>query len=475
MVFSSLLFLFVFLPLSLGSYFLIPARRLPLRNLHLLIFSLVFYAWGEPRLIWCMLVCVLANWLGARAIAATAQQPWRRRVALATTLTVSLGMLVVFKYAAFAISNWNAVAVLWGGAPLAPNLAASLIMPIGISFYTFQAVSYTLDVYWKKVEPTPSLTDFAAYVTMFPQLVAGPIVRYETVMDELRSRTVDVDDFAVGVRRFLVGLLKKVILANALAGPADTIFALGAPALDAPLAWLGITCYALQIYFDFSAYSDMAIGMGRMFGFHFLENFDHPYRASSVRDFWHRWHISLSTWFRDYLFIPLGGSRGSQRRTFVNLWLVFLICGLWHGASWTFVVWGAFHGTFLVLERTRLGRALAALPKPVQHLYTLLVVLIGWVFFRAENLPAAFIFLKAMAGAGSGAGPAVAEIVDSFTALLIGVGLIGASGVPARVGSWALTRPSLNVALAAATALAFLVAQALLLNGSYNPFIYFRF
>ncbi|MCA8923022.1 MAG: MBOAT family protein, partial [Planctomycetes bacterium] len=378
MVFSSTFFLFFFLPALLVFYG--AARSLRLRNAVLLVASLAFYAWGELGYVFLLLGSIGANYGFGLWIAGAVERGAARR-ALVVAVATNLGLLGVVKYTHMFV-GWAGVALgALGVAQVDPM--PPLHLPLGISFFTFQALSYVIDVYRGVVPAQRSPWKLALYVSLFPQLIAGPIVRYADLAAELDARSVTTADVAAGARRFVVGLGKKVLIANALSVPADRIFALPAEQLGLEVAWLGIACYTLQIYFDFSGYSDMAIGLGRMFGFHFLENFDYPYVSRSIREFWRRWHISLSTWFRDYLYIPLGGNQGSATRTYVNLVLVFALCGLWHGASLTFVAWGLFHGVFLVGERLAAGKVRA--PRLLQHLYVLVAVMVGWVLFRAES------------------------------------------------------------------------------------------
>jgi len=361
-----------------------------------------------------------------------------------------------------------------------------VLLPIGISFFTFHAISYVVDVYRGDATAQKSPVHAALYLLLFPQLIAGPIIRYRDIADQLARRWVTADDFAYGIRRFVIGLAKKVLIANVVAGPADQIFGLPTSQLDPGRAWLGIVCYTLQIYFDFSGYSDMAIGLGRMFGFRFPENFRWPYIAESVQGFWRRWHMSLSTWFRDYLYVPLGGNRVSPVRTYVNLVVVFFLCGLWHGASWTFVVWGLYHGTFLVVERLGLAEALERVWRPLRHVYLLVVVMIGWVFFRAETLTGAIGFLRAMAGARATA-PTIYTLGWYLTPELWIALVAGAIGsmpiVPAlaaargRTGQTpapgaATTYPAFSTVALMALLVASIVHIA---ARTYNPFIYFRF
>jgi alginate O-acetyltransferase complex protein AlgI len=360
-------------------------------------------------------------------------------------------------------------------------------LPIGISFFTFQALSYIIDLYRNETTVQRSLLNFALYKALFPQLIAGPIVRYRDVARQIERRTVSLHDFSSGVQRFIIGLGKKVLIANVMGRAADTIFATPAETLPATLAWIGAIAFMLQIYFDFSGYSDMAIGLGRMFGFHFLENFNYPYIARSIREFWRRWHISLSTWFRDYLYIPLGGNRHGAARTGANLLLVFLLCGLWHGASWTFLIWGVYHGFFLVLERVPVvGRLLDRLPAPLQHAYVLLVVLVGWVFFRADTFVHALAYLQAMVDFSRAPlfnSQLFLALNNEFSLTLVAA-VIGSAPVFALLQRWRAGRPIVSapaVRWLAATAqvgsLGFVLVYSIaaVLGGAHNPFLYFRF
>ena len=476
MVFSSPVFLFLFLPVVLGVYFLLPRG---LRNLWLLATSLIFYAWGEPRFVLVMLASIGANYLLALLIARSAGAV-RRRAFLALAVAANIGLLVVFKYADFLVANLNAVLEALRFAPLS---LPAIALPIGISFFTFQALSYVVDVYRREVPVQRNPLDLGLYIALFPQLIAGPIVRYHDVAQQIVHRVVTREGFAYGIERFVLGLGKKVLIANTLAVQADAIFSIPPDQLTAPVAWFGLACYTLQIYFDFSGYSDMAIGLGYMFGFRFLENFSHPYVAQSITEFWRRWHISLSTWFRDYLYIPLGGNRGSALRTYRNLVLVFFLCGLWHGASWSFVVWGLLHGFLLVVERMGLGHAMTRWPRALRHGWTLLFVMIAWVFFRADSLPHALGFLRAMLGASPATGleHPFALFVDGPTLLVLGAGIVGSMPVLAALRRRLMERPSAAVAVAmgageiAALSLILLACSMMLAAGTYNPFIYFRF
>ncbi len=480
MVFSSTVFLFLFLPVVATAYFAAPRRT---RNLLLLAASLFFYAWGENFFVLVLLLSVAINYLMGLWIE-RAHGTRQAKLALAIAVAVNLEILGLYKYSTFLIDNLNMLLDAVGAVPL---MLEGKRLPIGISFFTFQGMSYVIDVYRRDARAQRNPLNVALYVALFPQLIAGPIVRYQHIAAQLAERTVSLDNLAEGIKRFILGLGKKVLLANTLAVPADAIFALPEERLTLPLAWLGIACYTLQIYFDFSGYSDMAIGLGRLFGFHFLENFQWPYVATSMRDFWRRWHISLSTWFRDYLYVPLGGNRHSATRTHFNLVVVFFLCGLWHGAAWTFVVWGLYHGLFLVLERGRLGRWLGATPRALGHGYTLLAVMVGWVIFRADTLSQATTYLGAMAGLGQGLAiaPPVAMYFTPDVAVALLVGIIGATPVlPALRRRLERTADDSSPMFATAVQVFGSVAMygmilfycaAFLSAQTYNPFIYFRF
>ncbi|PID75827.1 MAG: membrane-bound O-acyltransferase family protein [Deltaproteobacteria bacterium] len=389
MVFSSVSFLFFFLPAVLLLYLFSGKYR----NSILLIASLFFYFWGEGIYLLVMLLSIGTNFVCGNLMFSEGRLRKNARYILAVALVINFSMLGLFKYASFITDNIN---ILLGGIGLPPIEMGPTHLPIGISFFTFQAVSYLIDIYRGEVRPQKNLVRLALYISLFPQLIAGPIVRYRDIASALSSRLFSAEDIADGIRRFIYGLSKKVLLANPLALTADTIFAIPASGLSTPVAWLGAVCFSLQIYFDFSGYSDMAIGLGRIFGFRFLENFNYPYIAKSIQDFWRRWHISLSSWFRDYLYIPLGGNRAGVLRTGIHLFIVFFLCGLWHGAAWTFVCWGLYHGFFLVLERTFIGTLLAKIWQPVRHGIVLLIIVVGWVIFKSETLADCGHYLAAM-------------------------------------------------------------------------------
>jgi len=480
MLFSSTIFLFAFLPVVLTVHFL--SRNLRWRNGVLLAASLFFYAWGETAYGIVLLVSIVVNHaLGIGLDRRRGSASGRRLLGLAVTFNLLL--LGAFKYANFLADNLDLALATLGVGPIA---LAPVHLPIGISFFTFQALTYVVDVHRGMVPAQRRLARTALYIALFPQLVAGPIVRYREIAAQLGERRIALSDLDEGIRRFVVGLAKKLLIANTLAVPTDAIFAVPAGELHFSIAWLGVACFALQIYFDFSGYTDMAIGLGRCFGFRFPENFDLPYTARSVREFWRRWHITLSTWFRDYLYIPLGGNRRSAIRTHGNLLLVFFLCGLWHGASWSFVVWGLWHGGFMVLERSRLGAGLERAPVVFRRGYTLLVVLIAWVFFRADDLPHALALLSAMSSPGHAAGSAYPLALYLNGKVLF----FGALAVVGSTPVWAAALRQLSARrLAAATPASNglgglrLVASSLLLlacamslaAGTHNPFIYFRF
>jgi alginate O-acetyltransferase complex protein AlgI len=391
MIFSSVTFLFFFLPGALFSVFLAPWRW---RNVLLLLASLLFYVWGEGVYVLMLLASILINFICGRMIDNHRNRRFPR-LFLVVGVSCNLLMLAGFKYADFFIETLNPFLFLLH----LPSLAIGPIhRPIGISFFTFQAISYLVDIYRQHERPAAKALDFGLYLSFFPVCLAGPILRYPRFSEELRSHHGSVHDFVDGSQRFIMGLAKKVLLANPLASIADQIFSLPAQDLSSSLVWLAVLCYTLQIYFDFSGYSDMAIGIARLFGIHIPENFNYPYASRSIREFWRRWHISLSSWLRDYLYIPLGGSRQGAIRTFLNLLIVFLLCGLWHGASWTFILWGLYHGFFLALERSRLEYWRNKLWQPLQHILTMLIVMVGWVLFRSETMADGLCFLSLMAG-----------------------------------------------------------------------------
>ncbi len=469
MVFSSLIFLVIFLPVTLLLYYISPVR---LRNLWLLIVSLIFYSWGEPVYILLMVFSILLNFvLGLLIDRISPDRTAKKRALLIAAVVINVGLLFVFKYADFTIGTYN---LLFGKNVQLLNIA----LPIGISFYTFQAMSYVIDVYRGNVKGNKNIINFATYITMFPQLIAGPIVRYQTVENELRNRKCTLEDFYQGIIRFTIGLGKKVLIANNVALIFDEIAGTSPEKLSTSMAWLAVLAFSLQIYFDFSGYSDMAIGMGRMLGFHFLENFDYPYESKSITEFWRRWHISLSTWFREYVYYPLGGNRKGIKRQIINLLIVWTLTGLWHGACWNFVLWGLYYAVILILEKFFLQKVLEKIPNIIGRLYTIVVFLIGWAIFAFDDLVYQNDFIKALFF------HAKQGIVDKHTAyllisyaVLIVIGIIGATSLPKKLSRILLNnRPNLrSIAELLFVAVVMVVSIAFIVSDSYNPFLYFRF
>lgn len=466
MVFSSTIFLCVYLPLVLLGYYICPKKG---RNLFLLIVSLVFYAWGEPKYVFLMIFSILVNYIFGRLMDKNRGRQKRMKLLLVLSVVIDLGLLSVFKYTDFIITNVNAI---FGSSFDLLNIA----LPIGISFYTFQAMSYTIDVYRNDVRVQKNLIDFGMYITMFPQLIAGPIVRYADVQDQLAERSVTTADFSEGVMRFVVGLGKKVLLANQMGAVWSDIYALGGD-VSALMAWTGAIAYTFQIYFDFSGYSDMAIGLGRMFGFKFPENFRYPYQSVSITDFWRRWHITLSTWFKEYLYIPLGGNRRGLARQALNLLIVWSLTGFWHGAGWNFVMWGLYYFVILFIEKLFLLKALDKLPKFFRHVYALLLIIIGWVIFASDDVSVLLPYLGSMFGANGAIGG-----MDVYTlltkAVLLIICCIASTELPKKLFLSAAGAMNEKAAftLKSVLMIALLALSMILLIGdSYNPFLYFRF
>jgi alginate O-acetyltransferase complex protein AlgI len=474
MVFSSIIFLFAFLPAVLGLYYLLPRGG---RNALLLAASLLFYAWGELGYVAVMLVSILVNYGFGRWIEAAPKKSRPRLLRCSLGVTANLSLLLYFKYANFLVDNLNALTGLAGlpALPLDP-----VHLPLGISFFTFQALSYIIDVHRGHVAAQRSLPDIALYISLFPQLIAGPIVRYLDVNEQIRGRRETIDLFASGVRLFLVGLGKKVLIANPCGAQTDAIFAIDPAALPAPVAWMGLTFFLFQLYFDFAGYSDMAIGLGRMFGFQFLPNFNYPYISKSLTEFWQRWHISLSTWFRDYLFTPLGGYRCHRVRAYANLMLVFILCGLWHGASWNFLFFGLYQAIFLVIERLVRIKRIPLFQTLFGNLYLLAIIYTTMVFFRSDDLPHALGYYRAMFGFSDpvvGLYRVAAYLNPEIILTLIAGALGSIPFIPWLAAK--LNRPGWIIPrdLAALLALAaiFIWSVMKLAAGTHNPFIYFRF
>ena len=466
MVFSSTVFLCIFLPLVLLGYYICPKRG---RNLFLLIASLVFYAWGEPKYVFLMIFSIIANYVFGLLMDKFRRNSRRLKLMLVLSVVVDLGLLGVFKYTDFIISNLNAA---FG----ASFDLLKLALPIGISFYTFQAMSYTIDVYRGDVKVQRNIIDFGMYITMFPQLIAGPIVRYADVEEQLHERRVTAQDFSEGAMRFVVGLGKKVLLANQIGALWSEIYALGGSS-SALMAWLGAIAFTFQIYFDFSGYSDMAIGLGRMFGFKFPENFRYPYQSVSITDFWRRWHITLSTWFREYLYIPLGGNRRGFARQALNLLIVWTLTGFWHGAGWNFVLWGLYYFAVLFVEKLFLLKALDRAPKILRHIYSLLLIVLGWVIFACDDITVLLPFIGSMFGANGALGGLDLYWLTTKAVLLI-ICCVASTELPKKLmislGGRLGERPAF-ILKSVLTLLLLGLSMVFLIGDSYNPFLYFRF
>lgn len=472
MVFTSSVFLLYFLPLLLICYFIVPGRFLAAKNLVLFAFSIVFYAWGGTGYLVLFAVSMAVNYIGGLLIGLIESKPWRKAVMI-LTVAAGLGLLGVFKYAGFITGMLSDA-----GLPIA---VTEFALPIGISFYTFQGLSYVIDVYRGDAAVQKNPLNVCLYIALFPQLVAGPIVRYTTVEKELSTRKHTVEDVSAGAVRFMLGFSKKMIMANPMGEIADTVFAhTGTELLTAPVAWVGAVAYAFQIYFDFSAYSDMAIGLGRIFGFRFNENFDYPYVSRSVTEFWRRWHISLSTWFRDYVYIPLGGNRCSVARHIFNLSVVWFLTGMWHGASWNFILWGVYYGMLLILEKYVFAGVLKKIPRPIGHILTMFIVIVGWVFFRAATLGDAVSYLGAMFGTSGGDAAEAFYLIRQYLPefIICAVGVFPIKKMCEKIlaskegRAFVIAREFLPRAFAFAV---FLFSYMKLVSGSFNPFIYFQF
>lgn len=457
MVFSSIVFLTRFLPLVLIVYFLVPGcMKNTWRNLVLFVFSLAFYAWGEPVYIWLMLFSTVVDYVNG-GLAGYFMNRQRRGIAkifVGLSVVINLSLLALFKY------------------------AGKYALPIGISFYTFQSMSYTIDVYRGKAKAEKNPINFGAYISLFPQLIAGPIVRYSDIAKQLRQRTVQMERIRYGVVRFACGLGKKVLIANQAGEIFATVTGYHASGMTTLSAWFGILAFMFQIYFDFSGYSDMAIGLMAIFGFEIPENFDHPYESKSITEFWRRWHISLGSWFKEYVYIPLGGSKKGMGRTFFNIFVVWFLTGLWHGASVNFVLWGLYFCFFLIMEKTWLLKALQKLPRAVSHIYALLVIYFGWLLFAWEDIHGHRVYLKAMAGIGSGG--LISR--ESLYLLVSNVGLlfimvVGCTSLPKRLVTKFMKKDGIVTSLCMSIYVAgiLLLSIAYLVNGTYNPFLYFRF
>ena len=459
MVFSSLVFLFVFLPVVVFVNFLLPQKY---RNLFLLFANLFFYAWGEPVYVLLMLSSIIVNYICAVWVDKTSAYK-KRKAILIVNIVLNLGALCFFKYTSLILDTLRII-------PAFSTLpAAKIVLPIGISFYTFQAMSYVIDVYWRSCRSTKSFVDFAAYISLFPQLIAGPIVRYTDVERKMRDRHVSIEMFSNGIKLFIIGLCKKVLLANQFGSIWDMISAHTA-SYGIIGAWVGAFAYTLQIYFDFAGYSDMARGLGKMLGFDFCINFSYPYISRSITEFWRRWHISLSTWFRDYVYIPLGGNRVSPVRHAVNILIVWALTGLWHGAGWNFVAWGVYYGVLLLLEKFVWGKRLSKMPKVFCHVYTLFIVIVGWVFFAAPSFSDAFRYLGYMFVPSGGNAMGLVPWCLTFA-----IGIVSCTPLFAALWGMLKIKYKVHVFEAILCMIGFVLCVASLITETYNPFLYFRF
>jgi len=468
MLFSSPEFLFLFLPLTVLIYFLVPCKW---RNIALLIVSLLFYGWGEPIYVFLMIGTIIADYIFGYFVGKFNDDKSKAKKVLLGSVIFNLSILAFFKYADFFIENLARIPFLSFLSPL------GIALPIGISFYTFQALSYVIDVYRGEAKVQKNIINFGTYVTLFPQLIAGPIVRYHDIDKQLSEREHSVSLAASGMRTFVVGLAKKLLIANAAGELWERFSTLPMDERTVVGAWFGLLCYTLHIYFDFSGYSDMAIGLGKIFGFRFLENFNYPYISKSITDFWRRWHISLSTWFREYLYIPLGGNRKGVGRTILNLLVVWFLTGFWHGADWNFIIWGLYYFVLLVIEKQFLGKYLDKIPKAFSHIYSLFFIMIGWLIFATNNTAEGLLYLKSLFGISV---PAFATGADVYEILrntvLVVIALIGSTPYPKQKFYSLCERKSCYFTVAnIATVLLLVICTAYMINSSYNPFLYFRF
>ena len=462
MVFSSALFLLIFFPVAILVYYALNDK---VKNVYLLLLSLFFYSWGEPKFILLLLASIIINYLLALVIdfASNKQKKLLAKIFLITAIFYNLGLLFIFKYLDFAIANFNTV--------FSKDIAfRNIALPLGVSFFVFKNLSYIIDVYSKKIKADKNIINFGLYVSFFPQIISGPITRYSDFGPQIKNRKLSVDKLYNGIIRFMTGFSKKILIADQLASPVSLIFSNNG--YSAPNAWIGAIAYTLEIYFDFSGYSDMAIGLGMMLGFETAENFNLPYTSTSVQDFWRRWHISLSSWFRDYVYIPLGGSRCSTGRIILNTTIVFFLTGLWHGASWNFIVWGLFYVVFLVIERMGFKKILTKVPKAIQHIYALAVIVFGWIFFRAESLSAAFIYMKNMFLVNSKTYIDIVTVFNSKLIICILMGILFSSSF----ASWIKEQLSQKIWLYnICVTVCFLIAIMYMWGNDFSTFLYAQF
>lgn len=486
MVFSQLTFLYYFLPIVMIVYFFSSDK---IRNVLIFITGLLFYAWGEPFYVCLMLFSTAIDYTAGRLMAKYDDDNKKRKICLIVSVCMNVGLLAIFKYSDFLIDSFNGV---FGTSVTNPvvlvNKALNSLypfglnekrveLPIGISFYTFQSMSYTIDLYLRNIKVQKSFLNFASYVSLFPQIVAGPIVRYEDVANELESRTVNIAKISAGIGLFVKGLAKKVLLANNIGMVWTQVKAMDYSTISVATAWLGIIAFAFQIYFDFSGYSDMATGLGKMLGFEFPKNFDHPYISKSISEFWRRWHITLGSWFRSYVYIPLGGNRNGNFKTYRNLFITWALTGLWHGASWNFILWGLFFGVLIIIERLGFGKILEKLPSAVSMLYTFVMVLFGWVLFDTDTLADAGRYYAAMFGAGVSLVDSYARYTIASNAVMLVLCILISGGLGSRLISFCEEKNKRASAVAGVAVKigGLLICTAYLVGATYNPFLYFRF
>ncbi|MCI8602655.1 MAG: MBOAT family protein [Ruminiclostridium sp.] len=469
MVFSSLTFMFVFLPIVLILYYIVPKK---FKNLFVLISGLIFYAWGEPVYVLIMIVSTLIDYTAGLLIYRFDKSKTIKRICLIVSLLMNLGLLGVFKYSGFIMQN---IDIIFGTSLYDPNHA--LPLPIGISFFTFQSMSYTIDMYMGKIKVQKNPISFAAFVTLFPQIVAGPIVRYDDIAKELDDRTVNLDCIYEGILKFITGVGKKVLIANNIGMLWTSVKGMETSELSVLTAWLGILAFTLQIYFDFSGYSDMAIGLGKMMGFNFPQNFNYPYQSKSISEFWRRWHITLGAWFKSYVYFPLGGSRKGKGRTVFNLAVVWLLTGIWHGASWNFILWGVLYGLVIIMEKLFLGKILERIPDFFSWLYTIVLVILGWVLFDTADIPTALGYMGAMFGGGGTLVDNTAMYYLINYGVMFVIGTFACTDIFSRAAEWLKEKMPLlvNYSTPIAKTAIMVLSTAYLADATYNPFLYFNF
>ncbi len=469
MVFSSLTFMFVFLPIVLILYYIVPKK---FKNLFVLISGLIFYAWGEPVYVLIMIVSTLIDYTAGLLIYRFDKSKTIKRICLIVSLLMNLGLLGVFKYSGFIMQN---IDIIFGTSLYDPNHA--LPLPIGISFFTFQSMSYTIDMYMGKIKVQKNPISFAAFVTLFPQIVAGPIVRDDDIAKELDDRTVNLDCIYEGILKFITGVGKKVLIANNIGMLWTSVKGMETSELSVLTAWLGILAFTLQIYFDFSGYSDMAIGLGKMMGFNFPQNFNYPYQSKSISEFWRRWHITLGAWFKSYVYFPLGGSRKGKGRTVFNLAVVWLLTGIWHGASWNFILWGVLYGLVIIMEKLFLGKILERIPDFFSWLYTIVLVILGWVLFDTADIPTALGYMGAMFGGGGTLVDNTAMYYLINYGVMFVIGTFACTDIFSRAAEWLKEKMPLlvNYSTPIAKTAIMVLSTAYLADATYNPFLYFNF